>query len=108
MITIKLNYYKLREAAFKYEQTLLKEIQAEQNKLVDKYLTGFFLFRKPSRFEAMKRMDKEYRGQWQLLNHWGKEATEEYRKIRTACNLAEDGLVEIDADTVYKIFGDTQ
>jgi hypothetical protein len=107
MITIKLNYYNLREQAFKYEQKRLREVQASQDKLIDEYLAGFFLFKKPTRIEAGIHLSKDSR-MWQRVQYLAKEATEEYCKIRTACNLSEDGLVEVDADTVYRIFGDTQ
>jgi len=108
MITIKINSEKLREAAFKYQQKRLKEIAIEQNKLVDEYLSGFFLFKKPTRFEAMAWLDKNSLGLWPMLQYRIKDVTEEYYKIRTACNLAEDGLVEVDAETVHRIFGDVQ
>lgn len=107
MITIKINYYKLREAAFKYQQKRLREIQEAQHELVDEYLARFFLFKKPSRFEAAQWLEKNCR-RWYRIQWLAKDVTEEYLKIRTACNLAEDGIVEVDAETVYRIFGDVQ
>lgn len=112
MITIKLNYYKLREAAFQYQQKRLKGIQQSQERLIDEYLSGFFLFKKPTRFEAAAWLDKNSRGEWNQLHWINKQVCDEYYKIRTACNLAEDArqdsLVEVDAETAYRIFGDVQ
>lgn len=107
MPTIKINSEKLRTAAFQYQQECLKEIQIEQNRLIDEYLSGFFLFKKPTRWEAAVHLSNNSR-EWSQLQWIAKDVTEEYYKIRTACNLAEDGLVEVDAETVYRIFGDTQ
>ena len=108
MITIKINAEKLREAAFKYQQKLAKEIANRQNAIIDEYLSGFFLFKKPTRYEAAAWLDKNMRGEWPMLHAKMKQDMEQYKMIRTACNLSEDGIVQIDAKTAYRIFGDVQ
>lgn len=107
MLTIKVNAYEFKTAAFQYQQGRLKGIQQSQERLIDEYLSRLLLFKKPTRWEATVHLGNDSR-EWNQLQWIAKDVTEEYYKIRTACNLAEDGLVEVDAETAYRIFGDVQ
>lgn len=108
MLTIKINAEKLREAAFKWNQKELRNINKQQEQIIDKYLSGFFLFKKPTRHEAMAKLSFAEGFKYKLLSAKAEDVFEQYKMIRTACNLAEDGIVQINAETAYRIFGDTQ